>query len=343
MENGLAENSHMFKEAAVAPACVEEQLRCNHDTVGRLARRLRSLSPRVIFTCARGSSGHAATYAKYLFEVHLGIPVVPFAPSVSSMYGKGQFAGDSVVLAISQSGASPDILSVVTRAKTQGALTIALTNCLDSPLARLADEVLPMHAGREQSVAATKSYITSLTAIASLVAHYCQDGHLLQGMEALPEQLASAWQLKWTSAEKVLSSASNMYVLGRGAGLGIAREAALKFKECCGLHAEAFSAAEVIHGPLALVREGFPVLIFAQTDEMLESLVTLAQRCEGQGARCLVAGTGAQGSLPTIQTLPALEPILQIQSFYRLVVNLAVARGHDPDTPPHLSKVTETL
>jgi glucosamine--fructose-6-phosphate aminotransferase (isomerizing) len=143
----------------------------------------------------------------------------------------------------------------------------------------------------------------------------------------------------------VLSKARDLYVIGRGTGFGIAQEAALKLKETCGLHAEAFSAAEVLHGPMALVGEGFPVLVFSQNDQSRESIQAMTEYFSRSHARMLVAGFAAPGAtaLPTIAASPVLEPILMVQSFYRMAEMLSRARGLDPDAPPHLKKVTETV
>ena len=161
----------------------------------------------------------------------------------------------------------------------------------------------------------------------------------------LPQRLEQAWACDWTPALEVLSEARDLYVIGRGIGFGIAQEAALKLKETCGLHAEAFSAAEVLHGPMALVREGFPVLIFSQNDQSRESVRAMTGRFAESQARLLLAGFAAPGAttLATVPAASALEPILMIQSFYRMAEALSRTRGLDPDAPPHLKKITETV
>jgi glucosamine--fructose-6-phosphate aminotransferase (isomerizing) len=249
------------------------------------------------------------------------------------------------MLAISQSGASPDILSVVSRARAAGARIVALVNAADSPLAQLADDLLPLHAGAEHSVAATKSYIASLAAIVQLVAAWADDAALSGALQRAPEQLARAWQLDWSAALVPLTAASSLYVIGRGLGLGVAQEAALKFKETCGLHAEALSAAELRHGPMALVHAGFPLLLFTQNDESRAGVTQLAAELARQRADVLIAGARIAGTteLPTEGADPVIEPLLFAQSFYRLANALSLARGYDPDAPPHLRKVTETI
>jgi len=335
----------MFREAAQAPQVVRAQLTANTARVAQLAARLRQGPPRAVVTCARGSSDHAATFARYLIETRLGLLTSSAAPSVSSVYEAAPDLAGTLMLAISQSGASPDILAVVSRARAAGAYIVALVNAEASPLAQLADVLLPLHAGPERSVAATKSYIASLAAIVQLVAEWAGDAPLGAALQQAPEQIERAWQLDWSAAIPRLAPASSLYVIGRGLGLAIAQEAALKFKETCGLHAEAVSAAELRHGPMALVRTGFPLLVFTQNDESRAGVVQLAGELAAQGADVLLAGArlARTTELATEAAHPVIEPLLFAQSFYRMANALALARGHNPDAPPHLRKVTETL
>lgn len=339
------ESTRMFLEARQASQVVATQLGANAARVEAIAQRLRANPPRAVVTCARGSSDHAATFAKYLIETRTGVLTSSAGLSVSSVYAAHQNMEGVLYLAISQSGKSPDLLSSVRAAKDAGAFTIALVNDVTSPLAELVDEVLPLHAGPELSVAATKSYIAALSAIVQLVAAWTGDEDLAKGLAALPVGLAEAWALDWTPAVERLKLARNLYVLGRGVGFGVAQEAALKFKETCGLHAEAFSAAEVLHGPMALVKTGFPVLVFAQNDESRDSVDEMAKGLKARDADVLLVGAGEIGAgvLPALAAHPVVEPILMIQSFYRMANALSVARGYDPDSPPHLNKVTETV
>ena len=336
----------MFREAAQAPEAVRRQLQANAARVARLAERLRAAPPRAIVTCARGSSDHAATFARYLIETRLGLLTSSAAPSVSSVYAAAPDLSGTVMLAISQSGASPDLLAVVSSARAAGARIVALVNAETSPLAQLADDLIPLLAGPERSVAATKSYIASLAAIVQLAASWSGDGELAAALAQAPELLARAWELDWSAAVTRLTAANNLYVIGRGLGLAIAQEAALKFKETCGLHAEAISAAELRHGPMALVRAGFPLLVFTQNDESRAGVGQLAGELAAQRADVLLAGASVAHTteLPTPPGAhPVIEPLLFAQSFYRMVNALSVARGRNPDEPPHLNKVTETL
>lgn len=335
----------MFAEAADAGRVVAVQRAANADAVGAVAARLRAAPPTAVLTCARGSSDHAATFAKYLIETRLGIPVASLAPSVISVYGTVPHLAGMLCVALSQSGRSPDLISAMTAASAGGAATLALVNDIESPLATLADDLLPLHAGPERSVAATKSYIAKLAALLGLVAAWTEDSALAAALDAVPDQLHESWSLDWSPLIERLASARGLYVLGRGPGLGIAQEAALKLKETCGLHAEAFSVAEVRHGPMALVGPGFPLLVFRQSDESEAGTAALVAEVTARGGEVFVTGGGLSRSiaLPALDAHPAVEPMLRIQSFYRAAEALARVRGLDPDRPPHLAKVTETV
>jgi len=342
-EPRAAQTTQMFREAAEAAEAVARQERAAA-ALERIGAALRSRSPRVVITCARGSSDHAATFAKYAIETRVGVPVASAAPSVASVYCASLRAEGTVCIALSQSGRSPDLLATVAGLKAAGAWVLVLVNDSRSPICDLADEVFDLAAGPELSVAATKSFIASLAAIARVVAAWAGDGELGRELERLPEFLAKAWDLDWSPLIPGLAAASDCYVLGRGVGFAIAQEAALKLKETSQLHAEAFSTAELRHGPMALVRNGFPALLFSQSDETGSSVEETAAALVERGANVLIAGAEATGAtlLPTLRSGPLLQPILQIQSFYRVANALAVARGLDPDRPLHLAKVTET-
>jgi glutamine---fructose-6-phosphate transaminase (isomerizing) len=337
--------TRMHIEAGQAAQAVRDQLFSNAEEMERLGERLRLLAPRAIVTCARGSSDHAATFAKYLIETRLGVLTSSAAPSVSSVYDTRPNLTNSVCLAISQSGASPDLLSAVGKAREAGALVISLVNAKDSPLAQRSDHVVPLCAGTETSVAATKSFIASLAAIIHLVSCWAEDRELSEEIRKAPRHLERAWSLDWSAAVERLKSATDLYVVGRGMGLGVAQEAALKLKETCALHAEAVSAAELRHGPMALVRPGFPVLVFSQNDEARAGVEVLAGELVARKADVMIAGSRCQGALQLAAepAHPVIEPMLIAQTFYRMANALSLARGLDPDRPPNLRKVTETV
>jgi glucosamine--fructose-6-phosphate aminotransferase (isomerizing) len=340
------EATRLFREAAEAPDVVRAQLAANAPVMRELGERLRRHPPRAVLTLGRGSSDHAATFARYLIETRLGVMTGSHAPSVSSLYEAAPAMADTLCLVISQSGRSPDILAAAEGARAAGALVVALVNDAASPLARQAEVCAPLLAGPELGVAATKSYIAALSAIVQLAAHWSGGAELLGALARLPDLLERAWALDWRPALAPLAKARSLYVLGRGVGFGVAEEAALKLKETCGLHAEAFSAAEVRHGPMALVGPEFPVLGFAQGDETRGGVEAALVAAAVQGAPAIKAGGGALDgvlTLPTERACPILEPIAYALSFYRLVNALALARGLDPDRPRGLSKITETL
>jgi len=335
----------MFAEAAESAAAVAHQAERQRAARTVLAAALRRDPPRAVVTLARGSSDNAATVARYLVETHLRLLTSSAAPSVASVYESAPDYTGTLMLAISQSGRSPDLIAAAETGKAGGTQLVALVNDESSPLAAMADTFLPLAAGPEKSVAATKSFITSVAGLIHLIADWAEDGELLAALDGLPGLLDQAWALDWTPALEPLRTATNLYVVARGPAFGIAQEMALKIKETCGFHAEAFSAAEVRHGPMAIVEKGFPVLLLGQDDESRDSVAELAPEFAARGALVLSAGLGDVPGirLPALDAHPALQPLLLVQSFYRLANALAVARGRDPDHPPHLAKVTETV
>lgn len=340
-----AESTRMFAEAGEAGAAVARQLEANRDLVRDLAEKLRATRPRGVVTFARGSSDHAATFAKYVIETRVGVLTSSGAPSIASVYRDPPDFSGTLALAISQSGQSPDILAAVEAARRGGALTVALVNAERSRLEAAVDITVPLHSGPEQSVAATKSYVAALAAVLHLVAEWTEDEALLDALGAVPAKLAQAFECDWSPLVEHLKGARGLYVIGRGPGLGVAQEAALKLKETCRIHAEAFSSAEVRHGPMELVGPDFPLLLFRQSDESAEGVEQLARDVIARGAPVFVAGAEVRGatSLPVPEALEPIQPLLHIQALYRAANQLSVELGLDPDRPLHLSKVTETL
>lgn len=339
------QSTFMYNEAAEAPDVVARLLHKNRAQFERVGSFLRERKPRMIVTGARGSSDHAATFAKYLIETRLNIITSSIGLSIGSVYNIQVDFDQALFLAISQSGRSPDLIASVEKAKAGGATTLAIVNDAESPLARLADYVIPLLAGDEKSVAATKTYLASVAAVAGLVAAWSNDDELARGLNELPNLMRSAWRAKWDDAIPAIVQCGDLYVVGRGVGFGCAQEIALKFKETCGVHAEAFSAAEILHGPMALVRAGFPVLLLSQNDETRLGEQDLAAKLQDAGATVLLAGFEQANSinLPTISAHPVLEPVLLAQSAYRMINALSLRRGFDPDRPRNLKKVTETV
>jgi len=339
------ESTRMFTEAASASDAVRAQLRHDAAAIAAIGAQLRRLAPRAVITCARGSSDHAATYAKYLIETRAGVLTASAAPSVSSVYGVSQDLRGCLFIALSQSGRSPDLLAAVAAAKAAGATILALCNSPGAPLIAAADLVIELRAGVETSVAATKSFLATLAALIRLVAAWRQDAQLESSLDALPAQMDRSWALDWSAALAPLESAAHLYVVGRGLGLGAAQETALKCKETCGLHAEAFSSAELRHGPYALLGEGFPALLLAQPDATQPGVAALGAELARRGVPVVIAGAHSDGAvmLPTVPAIAEIAPLLLVQSAYRLIAALALRRGFDPDHPPHLRKITETV
>ena len=335
----------MLTEAREAPEAVARQLAHDVQAYAELGARLRGNAPTSLLTVARGSSDHAAHYMAYLVMARLGRLVTSLPMSLVTLYQSRIECRGLASFAFSQSGQSPDLVEPTRYFREGGAATVALVNDVHSPLAEAAEWLLPLHAGPEQSVAATKSFIAQLTAGARLAAVWQDDGALRAALHALPDALHRAAQADWSAAVEPLADAGRLFVIGRGLGLPIAQEAALKFKETCGLQAEAFSGAEVQHGPMALIGEGYPLLVLAPRGPAQAGLLQLADTMRERGAAVLLAapeGTpGAQ--LPIVETASEdLDAISAIQSFYPMVEALARARGFDPDRPPHLNKVTRT-
>ncbi len=337
--------SLMLEEALAAPDAVAAQQMYADEGLGVLAHALAERQLRFALTVARGSSDHAANYFAYLAMQRCGVPVVSLPMSLVTLHKAPLQVEGQLAVALSQSGQSPDLVDTMKALGEAGAMTVALVNRTQSPLAECCDWVVPLGAGPEKSVAATKSYITSLSAVARLVAHWQLDAGLLEALDRLPEDLARATREDWSHGVETLAGAEQIMVVGRGLGFAVALEAALKFKETCALQAEAFSSAEIRHGPMALIDEGYPLLIFAPRGPEQAGSLALAADMRARGARVLLAAPAdiAERNL-TLATAadPALDPLLAIQSFYLMAAALSEARGLNPDEPRHLSKVTCT-
>lgn len=337
--------SLMLKEALSAADCVALQLENDVERYAELGRKLRTTTFNTALTVARGSSDHAANYCAYLIMARMGRIVASLPMSLVTLYKSPLVTRDTLTIAISQSGQSPDVVEPIRYFRDGGATTIALVNDIDSPLAAAAEWAMPLRAGKEQSVAATKSFITSLVAGARLVAQWQNDPELTEGLAALPDALRRATEVDWSPALEVLTPARNIMVVGRGISFPIALESALKFKETSALQAEAFSGAEIKHGPMALIEDGYPLLIFATRGPTQAGLIALAAEMRTRGARVLLAAPADVAerdlTLPTAAT-PDLDPIVAVQAFYVMAAQLSKARGMDPDRPRHLSKVTKT-
>lgn len=327
----------MAREANQTPDVVKNQLAENRLLCKALGTQIRELNPKLVYIVGRGSSDHAGVYAKYLIEVELGIPVTASAPSVTSVYGKRLDLAGVLVLVISQSGRSPDILLQTQIAKDSGAFCVALVNDQQSPLAEIVDMVLPLRAGEEKAVAATKSYLATLSAIIQLVAHWKQDHGLVNALDSLPTHLALAAKADTQLSTSFIQSLSHCVVLGRGFGYAISREIALKLKEVCGVHAEAFSSAEFLHGPVTLVEKQLALIDISVQDESFDTHTLQIEEMSRRGAIL------SHLSQISSDIHPRLAPLSILQRFYLDVEAIAVNMGNDPDNPAGLKKVTKTV
>ncbi len=342
--------TQMEIEAKQSPECVAQQFKKNTTILNELAKKIKLDELHFAMTIARGSSDHAATYAKYLFETQLGLATVSCAPSIYTLYKAKLNLKNSLVVGISQSGKSEDICVAMQAAKDAGACTVALVNDINSPLANIAEFVIDLCAGKEHAVAATKSYICSLTAITQLIKHISPTVSFANDLAYLPDKLASALKCNWQAMLDVYQQADDTIVIGRSFSYPIAQESALKFKETCSLHAEPFSSAEFIHGPLALLNDSYPIFCYAQNDQSAPSVEKLIEKANSIGATTMLAAStdfcnssSAQHHLTLPESLhPILDPIVAIQAFYPVIAKLAVNRGFNPDKPENLNKVTST-
>jgi glucosamine--fructose-6-phosphate aminotransferase (isomerizing) len=329
----------MRQEASESWQQIEQQNQQNKALYQRLAERIRNFDPAFVYMVGRGTSDHAGVFARYLIEVELGLVVAAAAPSVASLFSRQLRLNKALVLLISQSGRSEDILAQARAAKQSGALVVALVNDISSPLAALADYAIPLLAGPEKAVAATKSYLCTLSALLQLVAHWKQDTQLMAAVDTLPatlkQVLAQPVQLK----PDYISSLRHCVVLGRAFGYAISREIALKIKEVCGIQAEAFSSAEFLHGPISLLNQPLTLINVQLDDE--SSNAHLVQIAEVKQRGGLVYTLTADAGLAAVH--PRLQALVLMQRFYLDIEAVALALGQDPDAPVGLNKVTSTL
>ena len=329
--------TQMEQEARQAPEAIKRQLTANQSRLLKIGEKLRSLDPRSAMIIGRGSSDHAGVFGKYLIEIEAGIPTSSAAPSVTSVYNKQLKLKDTLVILISQSGRSPDILAQATMAKEAGAYCLALVNDVTSPIKDIVDEVIPLHAEAELSVAATKSYLCTLSALLQLTAYWTRNQELIRALETLPQALQTIIDSQPQLLADDINGVNNMVVLGRGFGYAVAKEMALKLKEVSSIHAEAFSSAEFLHGPVTLVEQGLAILNCFVSDESAASHQQQIDEVATRGAD-LVTIKQTQSSIH-----PRIAPLVVLQRFYLDVAALAVSRGFNPDEPKGLNKVTRTV
>jgi glucosamine--fructose-6-phosphate aminotransferase (isomerizing) len=332
------------------PTVLSRLLDGERRAVLRLAAKMQRRSPAAVFLAARGTSDNAALYGHYLFETLLGIPSGLASPSVVTIYRKTPRLRGTLVVGLSQSGRSADIVRYVEAARAAGARTIAITNDPRSPLAAAAHDALLLHAGVERSVAATKTYTAQLTLLSLLVAAMAGDHNLLDAHARLPGLVERALQEE--DAVRPLSrglSGEHCIVTARGYNFATAREAALKLKETAHIAAEALSSADLLHGPIAVVGPRFPVIMIAPPGPTRSHLLRVARRLAARKARIVaVSSFGGFNDASALIRAPAgiaevLTPPVYIVPLQLLAYHLALARGYDPDHPAGLQKVTRVL
>ncbi len=340
-----------LSEIREQPQVVERLLASQHETARRIAAEIERRDLRSIYIAARGSSDNAALYGKYLWGSLARLPVALATPSLFTLYATPPRLADALVVGISQSGQSPDIVSVVEEGRAQGALTLAITNDASSPLARGADLVLDTVAGAERAVAASKTYTAQLTAIAMLCSYRDDEGQRRAELSRLPDLMRAALALEEEveAAARRFAEMDRCVVLGRGFNYSTAYEWSLKLEETTYVVAEPYSSADFQHGPVALVADGFPVLAVAPRDAVLDDLLALLERLVELEAdlfvltnddRALELGAVAV-RLP--DDLPAwLSPMVAVVPAQLFCHHLARLKGYDPDSPRQLRKVTRT-
>jgi glucosamine--fructose-6-phosphate aminotransferase (isomerizing) len=325
--------TQMREEVLEIPAAVDRLLSNGVDAIKEAAKAARAADPKFAVTVARGSSDHVCSFLKYAFELELGLPVASVGPSVASIYGAQLKQANSITLAVSQSGKSPDIVAMTQSATQGGSLSIAFTNDPTSPLAEVASQTINIHAGPELSVAATKTFVTSAVAGLMLLAEWKGDEALRSALRSLPADLERAVQIDWPELSEAIGSSQSLFTLGRGPSWAVSNETALKFKETSQIHAESYSSAEVLHGPVSIVNTGFPILCFATGDAAESSLVEVADQLADKGAQVFITSKQTQKArqLPHVRTAHAMtDPIALITSSYAMIGRVAADRGINP-------------
>ncbi len=340
---------------------LEQEIQSQPEVLARLLeremRRISQIAAQLppfdyVLIAARGSSDHAATYAKYAWTSLAGYPVALAAPSLLTMYRTAPRLASALVVGISQSGQSPDILAVLEEGKRQGRPTLAITNDGASPLAALADHVSELHAGAEQSVAATKTYTAQLAVMAMFAAALSGDTRHMDALQQLPAAIETTLQLSTSIAQQVerYRYMDRCIVIGRGYNYATSFELALKLKELTYVMATSYSSADFRHGPIATIESGLPVFLVMPTGATFADMLELAQDLRTRGAELLVISESqdalalARTALPLPPDVPEwLSPLTAIIPGQIVALHLALSKGLNPDMPRGLQKVTRTL
>jgi glucosamine--fructose-6-phosphate aminotransferase (isomerizing) len=344
--------SHLYDEICEQPQVIARLMAEESDSIAHIAAELRQRSLRYIIIAARGTSDNAATYGKYLFASVMRLPVGLAAPSLYTIYHTPPNTGkDALVIGISQSGESPDIVAVVDEARRQGATTLAITNERDSPIAKTAEYTITCHAGVEISVAATKTYTAQLTALALLAAYWSGDEQRKTEVQHLPAAMQKTLALGEEVRQRIgrYRYMETCVVLGRGYNYATAHEIALKMKELTYILIESYSSADFMHGPIAVIEQGFPVILVAPSGEVYPDMLALGRELRDKGAELIAISDRPEAlemavtplQLPV--TVPEwLSPMLCIIPGQLMAHDLTLAKGYEPDHPRGLRKVTLT-
>ncbi len=347
----MLNESHLYQEIHSQPAVLENLLKAERDNIRHIGAELKQRRITNVFIAARGTSDNAGRYAQYLMGAVNHLPVGLATPSLYTIYKQPPVFQDSLIIGISQSGASPDIVSVLTHGSAQGAVTLAITNEPASPLAQAAQYVIPLHAGTELSVAATQTYTTELMALGLLSASLADNDAMLETLAQIPSQVARMLEMN-----DPIARAAERYrymrvcvVIGRGYNYATAFELALKIKELTYVLAEPYSSADFMHGPLALVEEAFPTIVVAPSGIMQNEMRGFIQNLQARGAEVIVLSDAtellalARMPLPFPVNVPEwVSPLISIVPGQLFAMHLAHVRDYDVDRPRGLRKVTET-
>lgn len=341
---------YLQNEIAQQPTVIERLLSHGRADVEAAATAISNFDPPFVCIAARGTSDHVAVYAQYLFGHALRLPVMLATPSLHTVYGRPADLSQALVIGISQSGKAEDVRTVLSDARRGGALTLAITNFDDSPLAQAAQLHLPLRAEREFSVAATKTYTAQLTVIAMLASALAKEQHRWDDLPALPRlaketlqqsERIAGWAQRYRYSDKLVT-------LGRGFNYATAREITLKVKELTYIASEGYSEADFRHGPIAAIDRGHPVMLVAPQGKTLDGMAGMAQELRERGAETLIISNDDELLRAGTQALPIpvvpewLSPILSVMPGQIYAMQQALARGYEVDKPRGLSKVTIT-
>lgn len=343
----------MLQEIHEQPAAIARLVDEERERVWHMCSSWHSAPPRFIMLAARGTSDHAALYAKYLFEIENGIPVALAAPSVASIYQARVRMDGALVIGISQSGEAADVIEVLQRARQEGAETLAITNVADSPLVGVADHLIALHAAPEKAVAATKTFTSTMAALLLLSAAISQSQSLHDGLDRLPALIADVLSGEDAIRAKVerFRYLEDCVLLGRGYNMATAFELGLKLRETCYLRTLPFATPDFVHGPIAILDEAIPVFAIANQGATLPSVLDVIGKSKARGAEVMVVGNAEEALQIADVAFPVnrgqqvpevLSPFPSIVAGQLLAQRLAVLKGIDPDRPRGLNKVTIT-